>query len=102
MMLQLLLKKLQIDALITTKKVTYLCNTVRGRLVGATTLSIPTLGKMTFIKTIINQDTQHNGTCALMLSVVMLNVTYVEFLKYTLYTECHYAECRYAKCHGAD
>jgi hypothetical protein len=32
----------------------------------------------------------------------MLNVISVEFLKYTLYAECHYAECRYAECRYAE
>jgi hypothetical protein len=51
-----------------------------------------------------------------MLSVVMLNVVYAQFLKYALYAKCHYAEghfaecryaeghfaeCRLAECHGA-
>jgi hypothetical protein len=31
----------------------------------------------------------------------MLNVVYVECLKYALYAECRYAECRYFECRGA-
>ncbi len=52
---------------------------------GSTTLSITTFSIT------LNNDTQHNGACAVMLSVI--------------YPECHksapYAECHYAECHGA-
>ncbi len=56
-----------------------------------------TLGITTFSITIKNRDTQHNGTCATMLSVI-----YAECLKYALNAECCYAECRYADCRYAE
>jgi hypothetical protein len=56
-------------------------------------------------------DIQHNGTCAVMLSVVMLDVVYAECLECALnavclecalYAECHYVKCRYAECRYAE
>jgi hypothetical protein len=59
-----------------------------------TTFSITALSITTFSMKL--NKIQHNGACAVMLSVINTECWYAECFKKAFYAECHYAECRSA------